>query len=99
MSDCEEFDLGDDVRVSGVFKDTNGDEGDPTAVTFKFRPPGAASPTIYVYGTDGELVRDSLGNYHVDIDADLPGTWKWRWIAEGSIKSAKKGSFRVGEDI
>lgn len=100
MSDaCEEFNLDDEVRVTGVFKDDAGAEADPSTVKFKFRPPGSATVTTYVYGTDVQLVKDSTGNYHVDIDANVPGTWKWRWISTGSVKGATTGSFRVGEDI
>ena len=45
------YDVGDQVRVSAVFKNAAGTDTDPTAVTCKVKTPAGAI-TTYTYGTD-----------------------------------------------
>lgn len=61
----ESYDLGDMRRMPAAFTDIDGNPADPTDVTFRMREPDG-TVTSYVYGVDGELIRDSLGNFHVD---------------------------------
>lgn len=75
---ANEYELGDLVRCSGAFTDSNGTATDPSAVLFDWRRPDNVKAT-YTYGTDAQLVKDSTGNYHVDLDADLVGTWYYRF--------------------
>lgn len=89
-----DFELGDDVRVATVFKDSAGTAINPSAVYFKFTTPAGAE-TIYQYGVDAQLVRDSTGNYHVDIDASMLGVFRWKFYSTGSGKGADAGKFRV----
>lgn len=78
------YDIGDNVRCSAAFTDANSTAFDPDVVRFKLKPQGQ-SITTYVYGTDSELVKDSTGNYHVDVDVtSLPGTWYYRFEGESS---------------
>lgn len=95
MSD---FVLGEAVRVAAVFRNAAGTVADPTAVLFKYRDPAGAI-TPLAYPTDVALVKDSTGNYHVDIDASMAGTWNWRFYATGTGKTANEGSFTVGESV
>lgn len=75
------YDIGDLRRLSVAFKDINGAAADPTTVTFRMRKPDG-TVTTYVFGTDSELVKDSVGNYHVDWTFALAGRHVWRF--EGS---------------
>jgi uncharacterized protein YfaS (alpha-2-macroglobulin family) len=85
--------LGDAVTCEAVFK-KNGVELDPTTVTFKVENPSGVQ-TIYVYGTNVELIRDSTGVYHVDVNANTVGTWLYRFESTGTGQAAQEGTFRV----
>ena len=61
MGRRDRFDIGDAVRIKIEFKDENGDLGDPTTVTFKYKVKRSGTPVSYVYGTDAELVKESTG--------------------------------------
>lgn len=90
----EIFELNDAPRVTAQFLNPAGTAFDPSSVRFKFKNP-SGTETAYVYGTDAELVKDSTGNYHVDIDADKPGRWVWKFFSTGSGQAAAAGSFMV----
>ena len=90
------YDKGDLVRCSGAFTDAAGDACDPTGVVFKFQDP-SGNETTYTYGTDSELVKDSVGNYHVDVDTDEVGYWYYRFEGTGTGQAAGEASFIVRE--
>jgi len=89
-----QYDVGDLVRVTGVFKDAEGVAIDPSTVAFKLRKPNR-SITTYLYGTDIQLVKDSTGNYRVDISADVKGIYKYRWYSTGNGQAAGENQFEV----
>lgn len=88
------YHLGDLVRVSGVFTNAVGTAVNPTVVNLSFRNP-SGNETTYIYGTDAALVKDSTGNYHVDIDADEAGIWHYRWWSTGTGQAAEAVKFIV----
>lgn len=90
------YDVGDVVRVTGAFTNSAGTATDPTTVKHKFTTPAGVT-TTYTHGTDAQLVKDSTGNYHVDIDVTAKGKWRYRWEGLGSGKSALEGYFEVRE--
>ena len=71
------------VRVDVQFDNEDVEGIDPTTVSVTTRSPGGIE-TTYVYGTDTELSRESLGNYHLDFVPDYPGRWFYRWQSTGS---------------
>lgn len=85
-------DKGDLVRVSATFKNSAGSAVDPGTVRFKFRTPAGAE-TTYTYPSSPQLIRDSTGVYHVDIDANLIGRWVFRWESTGVGQAAAEGQF------
>lgn len=88
-------DLGDLVRVSAPFTlVSSGAAVDPDAVKLSVKNP-SDEVTTYVYGTDAEIVKDSTGNYHADIDADETGTWHYRWWSTGNGQAAQEKLFEV----
>ena len=95
MSD---FTVGELVRVTGAFTNAAGAAADPTAVLFKFKN-SEGTITAYTYGVDGALVKDSTGNYHVDININQAGTWKWYFYSTGTGQAAEKGSFTVESEF
>lgn len=87
------FDKGQLVRVSAEFQNpSTGADVDPTTVKFDWRV-GTGTVTTYTYPTT--IVKDSVGNYHVDIDASTVGTYYWRFYGTGSNQAADEGSFEV----
>lgn len=90
-----EFLEGNKVRVAEVFTNTvTGGPVDPAVVLFKYEDP-AGNLTTLTYLTDAALIRDSTGNYHVDIDCDEDGAWYWEWRGTGANQAADEGYFTV----
>jgi hypothetical protein len=90
------YDKGDLVRCSVIFATAAGIAMDPAAVKFQFTTPAGVT-TIYTYGTDASLVKDSTGNYHVDVNADEYKKYLYHWYSTGIGKAAKQGAFYVQE--
>lgn len=88
-----QFVRGQLARVTAAFKDASV-AVDPDTVTFRVRSP-AGTVTAYVYGVDADVVRDGLGNYHVDLALPTAGAWYWRWEATGTYAAAEEGSLLV----
>lgn len=84
---------GDLRRISASFKDLAGAAVDPTTVTFKFTKPSGVT-TSYVYPA-AQVVKDSVGNYHVDLSVDASGLWLYRWESTGTGQAAENGEFMV----
>jgi uncharacterized protein YfaS (alpha-2-macroglobulin family) len=88
------YKVGASVRCSGAFTNEAGDPVDPTTITFRVRKPDGAV-TVYVYGTDAQLVKDGVGAYHVDLAATLAGRWAYRFEGTGAAPSADESLFLV----
>ena len=83
------------MRLTMAFEDENGNDVDPTTVTFKTMSPGGAE-TTYVYLTSAALLRASEGHYTVDIVPDEAGRWFFRWVTTGTGTTiAIEGDFLV----
>lgn len=87
---------GQKVANTTTFKDAAGTPVDPDAVFFQFKDPSGV-PVEYEYSQDEELVKDSVGVYHVYLDLDVTGWWYWRWYSTGNYQTASEGRFRVAE--
>lgn len=91
-----QVDIGDVVRCSVVFTNTAGTAADPTAISFMLKKTSGGSTTTHTTtGTPPLVVKDSTGNYHIDIPADVRGTYYWRWIGTGAVAAASEGTFYV----
>lgn len=88
------YDIGDVVRCSVAFTNAAGTAIDPSVVRAKIETPLGVE-TTYVYGTDAEVVKDSTGNYHIDVEPDAPGIWKYRFEGATSNKGAGETTFSV----
>lgn len=93
-----EYTVGNVIRCSTAFTNLAGAAIDPTTVSFSFKTP-AGVVTTYVYPTDVQLVKDSTGNYHVDIAADTEGLYSWRFFSTGTGKAAVEGQFAVIDSV
>ena len=88
------YDVGDLVRCFGKFTDQNGTVLDPTNVYFSFKNP-AGTTTTYHYGVDAQLIKDSTGNYHVDVNANATGIWYYRFFSTGTGQTSSEGLFTI----
>lgn len=89
---ANQYDVGDRVRVSAVFRDLTGAVADPTTIVVMYRDP-SGNVTTKTYVSDPEVVRDSLGGFHLDIDVDEAGTWTYRVEGAGAVVAAGETTF------
>jgi hypothetical protein len=78
-------------QVQGVFRNLAGDLIDPTTV--KLEVSKRSGVTTYTYPVN--IVRDSLGTYHVDVSADESGTILYVWKSTGTGQAVQYGQFAV----
>lgn len=90
-----EYDTGDQVRMTATFKNAAGALADPTTVVFKYRQSGSVAATTLTYGVDGAVVKASVGVYHLDITPAASGDWHYRAVGTGAVVAAAENSFRV----
>jgi len=88
------FDIGDLMRITGIFADAFGGFIDPAAVNVTITTP-AGVVTTKVYLVDIDLIRDSAGHYHVDISLTAAGVWTYRWFSTGVGQGAATCTFVV----
>lgn len=91
------YDNGDLVRCTGNFQ-TGGVDVDPTTVSFKFKTP-AGVVTTYTYPASAQLVKDSTGDYHVDLSANEDGQWWFRFESTGTGQAASEQAFYVKSEV
>lgn len=88
------YDKGSQVKISCTFTDVNGVAVDPTTVTVKYENP-SGTETVFVYGTDAEVVKSAVGVYYVLVDVDETGTWYYRFDGAGAAVAASEAEFYV----
>lgn len=62
---------------------------DPPTLRFVLQPPSGPAQTL-IYGASA-IVRDGPGAYRVDMLLATPGSWHYRWEADGAVKAIEKG--------
>ena len=85
----QSYDIGDNRRFSVNFTDIDADDADPTVATIIIKQPDGVDIT-YVYDTDVELVKDSVGNYHADFTFTQSGRHQVRFTGTGALTSAEQ---------
>jgi len=99
MAEINSYVRGTLARIAISIKNAAGTDVDPTTgPTVKYRNP-AGTVTTKVYPTDTEVVKDSVGDFHIDVDADSEGKWSYYWSGIGTNKGADKGEFIVLDDV
>lgn len=83
------------LRLTINFRNDDGDDVDPATVTFRLRSPCGVEST-YVYGSDSEVTKSSVGDYAAEIVPDEAGRWFYRWQTTGSGTAlATEGDFLI----
>lgn len=89
------YDAGDSVRFTKNFKDVSNADADPTTVIFRVKHPDKTVET-WTFPTDSEIVKDSVGNYHIDyVIPDKSGEYAYEWEGTGAIVSISTWFFEV----
>lgn len=91
--------VGDVARISTStpFADIDGTPFDPGVVKFSWKPPGGEA-VEKVYDTDPEVVRNGVGDYHVDVELTSPNKWHYRvegTTVSGDLQGADQGTLVV----
>lgn len=76
--------IGNRVRLSAAFTDINGTASDPTVASLTVKAPDGTTTTP-------SPTKDSVGNYHADIDVGMAGPWAYRWAGSGALVAAAEG--------
>lgn len=84
------------VRLSCAFT-VNGVATDPTTVTLNVQDP-AGVVTSYTYA-GAQIAKDSVGNYHYDLNVVTQGAWLYEFIGTGTCIAASEGSFTVSLSV
>lgn len=87
------YQKGDLARVSGIFKDLAGALIDPSTIALKVTKPSGTT-TAYTFA-GGTVIKDSTGNYHVDVSVTEGGPWFYKWETTGTGQAAEHGEFMV----
>jgi hypothetical protein len=81
---------GTQVRLSATFT-VAGVATDPTTVTFKVEDPTG----IVTSYTSPQVIKDSVGNYHLDILLGTSGVWWYRTEGSGVVTAATEAQLAV----
>jgi len=101
-----QHDIGDAVRLWAVFRDIDGVQADPTAVTLIVRDPSGNDATVSnssaVAGdvtaaatATGQTLADETGVYKADVTVDEAGFWQYEWTGTGAVAEVIPGWIEV----
>ena len=88
------FDIGDVARLTVVFKNLAGSVVDPTAVKVYIKLPTDAF-LEYTYLVGAEVIKDSVGTYHMDYPITMDGMHYYKWTGTGAVYAAEESQFFV----
>lgn len=89
------YELNDAPKLTVAFT-SGGSPADPTTVTATVRKPDGTVTNYTV--TAGQIVKDSVGNYHLTITADVAGRWSYKFSGTGTVVDTEQGVFYVIPD-
>jgi len=91
------YDTGDIATIAAVFKDAAQTLADPTAVTATVRAPDNTIASYTV--TAGQIVKDSVGNYHLDVACTQVGDYFGDFVGTGAVTATVPFVFSVRRDV
>lgn len=90
-----------DIYPATLAIEVDGTPTDPTTVTLYIKKPGGAYTTS-VYNQPAQpytIVKDSVGNYSVDIALDTAHIWHGEWLTTGPGAGSEEFEFVVHEQV
>ena len=90
------YEIGDIARLLfNNIKDVSGSPADPTTVVLLVMAPDNTQTTY----SGGQIVHDSVGNFHCDVPVTLSGIYNYRWTGSGAVLVVLEGSFTSSQTI
>jgi hypothetical protein len=93
-----EYEIGQTVILRVAFKNQAGVAADPTTLKVEIKDP-LGQETEFTFGTDAEVIKDSVGNYHIARDPEIQGVYVAKWRGTGANKGAARDQFKMVEDF
>lgn len=87
MATVKTFPLGSLIHIRGSFADATPAPIDPDDVYFHISGPNLAA-TTYKYGVDPELFKTEAGEYYIDWNCSVAGTYYCKWYSSGVGQAA-----------
>jgi len=89
------YHVGDVVRLS-VSISVSGVLTDPGGLSIRIKTP-SEDWDEYQYPSD--IIRDSVGMYHYDLELDQVGDCYFKWVSTGVASAAAPGGIYVSDDL
>lgn len=89
--------LGDTVVVYGTLL-VNDTATDPHTLRLEIEDP-AGSVTEYIWTSDPEVVRDTVGAFHFNLMVTQNGRWAYRWFSNSSLTAFEAGTIDVANTV
>ena len=89
--------LGDTVVVYGTLL-VNDTATDPHTLRLEIEDP-AGSVTEYIWTSDPEVVRDTVGAFHFSLMVTQNGSWTYRWFSNSSLTAFEAGTIDVANTV
>jgi len=93
-----DYNVGDQVRLTVTWTNSSGTPTDPTTITLTVKR-RALSTTSTTYAYPATVTKSSTGVYYVDVTPDNEGVWDYRWVATGTVVAAEEGAFNVPDSV
>jgi hypothetical protein len=68
---------------------------DPTNLTLTIKNKTTGTVVDFIYLTDAEVIRDSVGAYHCDWTPAVKGVYWYRFSCTGTVEDAAEATFSV----
>lgn len=95
--EINEYDVGQQVRCTAIFQDTDDNDVDPTTVKFKWRlrHANATWGTVTTYTYPATVQKTAVGHYYCDVEGAMQGEYYYRFEGEGTVDGAAESHFRI----
>jgi hypothetical protein len=87
-----DYEIGDQIRLTAVFTDANGAAADPTTVTCSIRRTAGDS---WSFAYPGSVTKSATGTFSCDWTCSNDGIYEYRWAGTGAVVAAGEAIFRV----
>lgn len=81
------YQIGQFVRITSSWVDDDGVPTSPSAKTLMVRRPDGTEFEV----DDSDIIEDSAGELHADVELTMEYRWDWRWKGSATILGAAQG--------
>lgn len=80
------------LRIKARIRDFEGELVDPQSIEFELKGPNETTYTTY---TLGDIVKEDVGIYYIDVTFDTPGKFDYSWFTYGDPSTAWRSFVQV----